>query len=145
MYHCMLLCYDGSMAGRVALREGADLATACGAEVHLLAVLRQGAETAAAEAMCSAELFSEEARVVREILDEGVSQLSAGGLQVQGHLAVGEPVARIVEAANAAGADLIIVGHRNRSRFARWWQGSVNSSLLESAPCSILVVVGEGP
>lgn len=140
MYRRVLLCYDGSRTGRLALQEGADLAQACGAEVHLLAVLRQSAETAIAEAMCPGELFSEEARVVREILDEGVARLSASGLRAQGHLAVGEPVARIVEMASTVGADLIILGHRNRSRFARWWQGSVNAPLLESAPCSVLVV-----
>lgn len=140
MYRRVLLCYDGSRTGRVALQEGADLARACGADVTLLAVLRQSAEMAVAEAMCPGELFSEEARVVREILDEGVARLSAGGLRVKGHLAVGEPVARIVETADTVGADLIILGHRNRSRLARWWQGSVNASLLESAPCSILVV-----
>ncbi|MEJ2688180.1 MAG: universal stress protein [Gammaproteobacteria bacterium] len=143
MYHRVLLCYDGSRAGRAALREGADLARACGAEVHLLAVLRQGAETAIAEAMCPGELYSEEARVVREILDEGVAQLGAGGQQVQGHLAAGEPVDRIVDTARAVNADLIVLGHRNRSRFARWWQGSVNASLLEAASCSILVVLDE--
>jgi len=39
MYKKVLLAYDGSIEGRLALREGAKLAQLCGAEVFLLAVV----------------------------------------------------------------------------------------------------------
>jgi len=39
LYKKVLLAYDGSIEGRLALREGAKLAQFCGAEVFLLAVV----------------------------------------------------------------------------------------------------------
>src|SRR6266404_3668908 len=39
LYKKVLLAYDGSVEGRLALREGAKLAQYCGAEVFLLAVV----------------------------------------------------------------------------------------------------------
>jgi hypothetical protein len=39
MYRKVMLAYDGSLEGAVALREGAILAKKCGAEVFLLSVV----------------------------------------------------------------------------------------------------------
>jgi nucleotide-binding universal stress UspA family protein len=53
---------------------------------------------------------------------------------------VGEPVEEICRVATELGVDLIVLGHRQRLSFAaRWWKGSVGASLLDYAPCSILI------
>ena len=39
MFKRILLAYDGSPEYRAALRQGAELAQFCGADVHLLAVI----------------------------------------------------------------------------------------------------------
>ena len=45
--------------------------------------------------------------------------------------------------ASELGVDLIVLGHRQRLSFAaRWWKGSVGASLLDYAPCSILIARG---
>ncbi len=54
-------------------------------------------------------------------------------------LVVGEPAPRIGEVAKAVGADLVVVGHRHKSAFSRWWSGSTQSTLSEYVRCSILV------
>jgi hypothetical protein len=36
---------------------------------------------------------------------------------------------------------LIVVGHKHRTRLARWWSESDEESLLERIRCSILVAV----
>jgi nucleotide-binding universal stress UspA family protein len=46
MYRNILLAYDGSMEGVLALREGALLAKTCGAKVVLLSVVPNGAGAA---------------------------------------------------------------------------------------------------
>ena len=43
--------------------------------------------------------------------------------------------------ANRIGADLIVVGHRYRSRFAKWWSEDEESTLLHKVSCSILVAM----
>ena len=39
MFKHVLLCYDGSKAGRAALKQGAELAILVGAEVHVLSII----------------------------------------------------------------------------------------------------------
>ena len=45
--------------------------------------------------------------------------------------------------AKAVDADLIVLGHKHLDSWAaRWWRGaSVSQSLIEIAPCSVLIVV----
>ncbi|MEK8090844.1 universal stress protein [Thermithiobacillus plumbiphilus] len=141
MYQHLLLSYDGSREGRAALRRGAEMAIACGAETHLLAVMQPLSGLALADGILPQDIFQIEEREAREILEEGVHWLQERGLQATGHLAVGEPAERILFTARELGIDLIVVGHRNQSRLARWWRGSVGATLLDEAPCSILIVV----
>jgi len=39
MFKRVLLCYDGSRAGRAALKQGAELAVLVGAQVHVLSII----------------------------------------------------------------------------------------------------------
>jgi nucleotide-binding universal stress UspA family protein len=44
--------------------------------------------------------------------------------------------------AKSIGADLIVVGHNQKTSFAaRWWKGSVGATLIDYAPCSILIAL----
>ncbi|HET9122509.1 MAG TPA: universal stress protein [Acidiferrobacteraceae bacterium] len=141
MYRTILLCYNGSVDGRRALREGAELATRVGAATHLLAVSRLS--PGAAESSALEEPYGALRRGLEETLAEGVARLQARGLHATGHLAFGDPVAEILSCARRIPADLIVVGHRHRSSLARWWSNSVGVGLLEQAPCSILVALLE--
>lgn len=141
MYRRILLCYNGTVEGRRALREGAQLALRLGAETHLLSVSQ--VPPGGAEASAFAAPLGPSRQALNDILDEGVQRLRELGLTAVGHLAFGVPVTEIVACARRIPADLVVVGHRNRSTFARWWINSVDMSLLENAPCSILVALQE--
>ncbi len=52
----------------------------------------------------------------------------------------GSPDSRIVETAEEWKADLIVVGSHGYSRWERLLLGSVSSSVVHHAPCSVLVV-----
>ena len=62
------------------------------ADVHLLAVAGMPANMFLTEGFLPEELIEEEKKRAQEILDEGTSKLKEKGFNVQGHLAVGEPV-----------------------------------------------------
>ncbi len=141
MLATVLLCYDGTRESRRALRQGAEVAAACGASVHLLAVVRPDAGALIGEAMLGEPPLLEQKRHIEEILAEGVAQLTERGVSAEGHVAVGEPIDEIARLARALKADLVVLGHRTRSPFARWWHSSVGQTLLDLSPCSLMVCV----
>ena len=60
-------------------------------------------------------------------------------------MALGEPIDEIARAAKTLQVDLIVLGHRTQSAFARWWRGSVGVTLLDLSACSILVCIENPP
>jgi nucleotide-binding universal stress UspA family protein len=139
LYERILLAYDGSKEGRVALRQGAELAQLCQAEVCLLAVIKFPTEATMAVGVVPEQYLQEEEEYYHKTLQEGLERLQARGVAAHGKLVHGEPVEQIAAVAKTMGADLVVVGHRNRSRLARWWSGSVGLSLIDAVDCSVLV------
>jgi nucleotide-binding universal stress UspA family protein len=144
-YRKILLAYNGSQEGRRALFECADLASFLQAETHLLAVASMPPSLFLTEGFVPEELLEEEKKRTQTVLDEGIRALRERGFNATGHLAVGEPVEEICRLAKAIGVDLVMLGHNQNTSFAaRWWKGSVGASLLDYAPCSILVAMHKG-
>ena len=143
LFKKILMAYDGSQDGKLALLQCSQIATFTKAETHLLAVAGMPSSMFLTEGFLPEELLEEEKKRAQDVLDEGVSQLKDRGYVVSGHLAVGEPVEEICRLASDIGADLIVVGHQ-RKGIARWWRGSVGKSLLDHAPCSVFVTVTRG-
>lgn len=52
----------------------------------------------------------------------------------------GDPASKIIEVAEEIGADLIVVGTGDRGWLDRIFQPSVSKKVVDSAPCSVLVV-----
>lgn len=146
MYEKVLLAYDGSVEGRLALREGARLARRCKSEVFLLAVVDLSTGFAMAEGAAPGAAEHQQG-AYREILAEGVQRLKAMGFAPTARLEFGDPANQIAAVAHEIGASLVVVGHRRQGTFARWWRGSVGANLLEQLECSLLIAqldLGEG-
>jgi len=140
MFRKILLCYDGTVEGRNALRQGADVALCMKAEPYLLAFCRSGIDGSIPEGITPA-LIQRDTDRAQGVLDEGVAWLAAHGLEAHGSLVYGEPLEHIPSVAREIGADLIVVGHRQRGRLARWWSESGEETLLYLTNCSILAAV----
>ena len=139
MFKKILLAYDGSPEYRAALRQGAELAQFCGADVHLLAVITSSSAMPIAGGVDPAELVTEEQREIRAFLQDGVERLRKRGIKAEGRIGYRDPVDEIEATAREIGADLIVVGHRRRNTLERWWRKSTSKNLLTVAPCSVLV------
>lgn len=139
MYHDILLAYDGSPASREALTQGIQLARICNARVLLLAVVSPEQSMLPIEGM--AVFVEHEHNKITADLREGLSVLRAHGLTSDIRLCFGSPAEQIAAVAREIKADLVIVGHRNQSALVRWWNGSVSASVLDRAPCSVLVAI----
>ena len=143
MYKRILLAYDGSEAGQQALLDAKDVANWTQSEMHLVAVRPSPAALIGGESgIYDPELEKEEERQYTGILEDGLQRLSEAGYSAKGTVLVGDAVAELTRYAEEIRADLIIVGHKHlKSWAARWWRGSVSKSLIEHAPCSVLVVI----
>jgi nucleotide-binding universal stress UspA family protein len=138
MYKKVLLAYDGSLEGAVALREGAILAKRCGAEVFLLSVVPHLAGLQVAEGVHGGVVAHELDRY-REVLARGVDRLTKLGFKPVSKLAVGDPARVIGEFAKEVKADLVVVGHRKRSLLERWWSGDAGGYISDHIGCSLLI------
>ncbi len=76
----------------------------------------------------------------RQFVDEVASRLRRIGYRATTAVTVGRPEMAISGWASETGADLIIVGTRRRGHAGRLLLGSVSHAVLQSAPCSVLVI-----
>ncbi|MGH8306940.1 MAG: universal stress protein [Gammaproteobacteria bacterium] len=139
LYENIVLAYDGSLEGRRALREGAELAAQFKAKTHLLAVIKHSTGMAIGQGFEARGLVAAEVSHFQKTLDEGVRILKNFGLEASGNLVQGDPVEEIVKLAASVHADLVVVGHRGRGPLARWWRTPVSMSLLDKLSCSVLI------
>ncbi|MEX2614485.1 MAG: universal stress protein [Alphaproteobacteria bacterium] len=139
MFKKILLAYDGSPEYRAALRQGAELAQFCGADVHLLAIITSSTAIPIAGDVNPADLVTEEQREIHAFLQDGVERLRKRGINAEGRLGFRDPVDEIAATAREINADLIVVGHRRLMTIERWWRKSTSKNLLAVAPCSVLV------
>ena len=143
MYKRILLAYDGSESGQKALLNCRDIAQWSHSELFLVAIMAPVVNVAVDGAFYDGRSDAESERQrYQEILAEGLKQLSDAGHVATGELLVGDSVEQISSFAGQIGADLIVVGHQHLDSWAaRWWRGSSTGSLIEHAPCSVLVVI----
>jgi nucleotide-binding universal stress UspA family protein len=140
MYRKVLLCYDGTIEGRRALREGGEVVVAMKCDAYLLAICRNMVSTSVPEGV-TPQLVACEEDAARALLAEGVKWLTERGIAAKGSLVYGDPLVHIPKVAAQMGADLIVVGHRYRSRIARWWSESEQQTLLNNISCSLLIAM----
>jgi nucleotide-binding universal stress UspA family protein len=139
MYQRILLAFDGSPDGREALAQAKNVASACGAAVHLVAIIDPSESMLVVEAM---SLIPDNQRfVVQAVLDEAVRRLRGAGCTATSELKYGKPAEQIILSAAEIGADLIVVGHRDQGMLARWLNGSVGETIVHQPLCSVLVAV----
>jgi nucleotide-binding universal stress UspA family protein len=143
MYKRILLAYDGSEPGQKALLDCHDIAQWSHAELRLIAVMPLPLTALGPEVVVYDEaLQAREKDSYQEILDAGVRKLAEAGLSAHGEVVTGDPVDEIVQGARRFEANLIVVGHKHLDGWAaRWWRGSISKTLIEHAPCSVLVVI----
>ncbi|HEU4589996.1 MAG TPA: universal stress protein [Steroidobacteraceae bacterium] len=142
MYRNILLCYDGTVEGRRALRQGAEVAMCMKSRAYLLAICRNMLSTAVPEGV-TPELVAAEEAAANQLLAEGVQWLVDHGVPAEGQLVYGNPMVHIPEVQRRIGADLIVVGYRIRNRLTRWWAEGDEATLLHKVNCSILVAMAE--
>jgi hypothetical protein len=91
-FNRILLCYDATPEGRLALRCGAALAQQLQAETHLLSI-SDCTHWAGGFDVLSSLRFEFDEQAAQETLREGIHWLQAWGVTATGHYSVGNAIA----------------------------------------------------
>jgi nucleotide-binding universal stress UspA family protein len=143
MFKRVLLCYDGSQAGRRALMRGAELAILLGARVYVLSIVPKNIANAAVDAgAVGYACLVEDSGGYRKHLDESLGWLKARGVMCEGYLASGDTLDQIVAHAKRLAIDLIVLGHYPQPAGGLWWSSPrQRASLTERVGCCVFVAV----
>jgi len=137
MYRRILVGYDGSEAGKKAFDTALQLAQQHAAELFVVTVARppeigDDVETEA--------VIEHSREYHRRLLAELKTSVATSGVKTHYEVAVGHPAEQIMYHADQHGVDLIVVGDRGRSKFARLLLGSVSKQVVQYAGRQVLVV-----
>lgn len=142
MFKRVLLCYDGTEAGRRALRRGAELAILLGAHVSVLSIVTDGVGNAAVLAGAAGQAcIVDEPAQYRKLLSESIDWLKSRGVSADGHLTSGDYLDQIIAYSSRLNVDLIVLGHYPRPTGGSWWSASKRTTLADRVKCCIFVAV----
>jgi nucleotide-binding universal stress UspA family protein len=140
VFRRILIAYDGQPESESAFREGVGLATALKAEVVLFGVFTIDPAILIAEANAPCDLPARIAEEFRGDLEAEAAGLREAGLAVQVHCTESEAAETICAAAAETKADLVVIGHRQKSALRNLFNPATEHSILDRMPCSLLVV-----
>jgi nucleotide-binding universal stress UspA family protein len=140
MFQKVLVGYDGSSSSAQALAVAVEVVGRFRAALTV-AVVRPGEADAASAGVDHLYPVGEGARALGIIVDElREKALAAGATAVDSVVLHGETVAQLVDYLERNRYDLAIVGSRGLTPGRRLLMGSTSSSLVDRAPCPVLVV-----
>ena len=137
MYKKILAGYDGSEFSRKAFDHALAQAAQLHAELYVLTVVQPPHIGDDVEL----EAVIENSRAYHRGLFPPLQKLAAEhGVKAHFEVAIGHPVEQIIYHADRHEVDLIVVGHRGRSKFARLLLGSVSKQVAQHAGRAVLIV-----
>jgi nucleotide-binding universal stress UspA family protein len=138
----ILLATDGSEDAGLAARAAVDLASAAGAELHVVHVWWAVPPYAHPSIALATDPEPYE-REARELLFDELDRISElGGEVSRTHLLRGRPADAILSVAQESGAELVVVGSRGLGSIRRLLLGSVSEGVVNYSPSPVLVVRG---
>ena len=124
------------------VRSGLAVARAAGARICLVHAARM--VVGLVETELAPDLMRERVAWCEEQLRRQIARLGVGEAElVEARVLAGSPHSVLVDAAHAAGADLIVVGATGSGPFAAELLGSTADRVLRKSTCPVLVVRGE--
>jgi nucleotide-binding universal stress UspA family protein len=136
---------DGSLTARRAVDEAIRLASAFGAELHVVSAYEpvRGARVAGAPP-AAAEIWAPLPDAeVEKLLDEAAVVIRARGVTCHTHANEQAPADAVLEVASRVGARLIVVGNKGMHGAGRFVLGNVPNKISHRADCNVLIVATE--
>jgi nucleotide-binding universal stress UspA family protein len=150
MFQSIVVGTDGSVTARDAVRHAAELAATHRADLHVVSAYRplsreallagvpnEAGILAAAEAVAIDEHSRDECEAM---LRDEADMHTKLGIKVHCHAVGTDPASAILDVAEEANADLIVVGSKGMTGTKRFLLGSVPNRVAHHARCSVLIV-----
>jgi nucleotide-binding universal stress UspA family protein len=135
----VLLATDLTAASEIATDQAIDLAASIGAKLLVVNVIDLG-ERATRDVTPFGSFRVDQQRASREVpLLAIIDRARTRGVEAAFLLWTGEPGMGIVAAAEAEGADLIVVGTRGLDETGQYLLGSVSNYVVYHSSCPVLV------
>ena len=133
---------DLSSASRPAFKKAVEMAKTNRAALEVLHVMASGTCVYGGShtPKIYAELAASGMAWVRKELNKLLKVARATGVKATSTIVEGSPSDRIVRAARARRADLIVMGTHGRTGFSRLLLGSVASRVIAASPCPVLTL-----
>lgn len=144
----ILIATDGSEFSRRAVEKACETVINPGSEIKILSVFEDLSNAATEPFTVSADFLREMDKSGREQATQAAAKteeiirgcFSNGNISMTKKIDKGAAAKEIVEEAEDWGADLIVVGSHGYGFWSRAFLGSVSQSVINHAPCSVLVV-----
>jgi len=143
-FRTLLVATDFGETSEAALGEGRAVARALGAELHVIHVVHDlavhgGEWLGSAMSLRATQADAEEA--ARQRLDSLVSETDRQALGARTVVVTANSIPQaILDYADEANIDLLVVGTHGRGPLGRLVMGSVAEALVRTAPCPVLTV-----
>ena len=138
MFKKILVAYDGSEGGKLALQKAREITQAANAEIHIVAV---GRIPEYAETVSEVEEEKEQAQnYYSRIMEEATADLRRQGLAPNARIEFGKPADTILRVAEDLRADLVVLGTHPHAAVRRRVLGATVDKVIDHAHCSVLVI-----
>lgn len=137
MYHHILLSYDGSDHAKKAAERAAELASAFGAHVTIVTAY----PTSPSFIIGAKDISDEEMRAYWVAkADELDDVFTSRNISIHKVVKAADPKSLILDTAEELEVDVIVIGSRGLSNYARFMLGGVSQSVTQHAHCDVIVV-----
>jgi nucleotide-binding universal stress UspA family protein len=136
----ILVAFDGSEQSYKAFDFALDMSSLCAGSSPELIVLSVAQPPEPADIVEVDAIIDSATQHYEELFKGLREKAKAKGLEIKTDVAVGHPAAQIVKVADEKKCDMIIVGHRGKSKMADWLLGSVSKRVSSYAPCTVAIV-----
>lgn len=150
-YHKILVSIDRSSQAEFVFQKALQLAQLYQAELKLFHCINISPMLLGSPGDFYGQRLSRMAQIQHELIDQEIQEVTAWfqtlvndakqqGIYLETEHQAGEAGYWIKEVAEKWGADLVVVGRRNRSELAEIFLGSVSNYVLHHVKCSVLIV-----
>jgi nucleotide-binding universal stress UspA family protein len=141
MFNRIVVGTDGSESATGALRQAAQLAGLCSAELHVVSGYHPKSDLRVTGAGSGVEPWMVSSDfAVEGILRDAREIARKEKIDVTTHHEAGNPAKALVTIADQVDADLVVVGNRGMKGLKGKVLGSVPNDVAHRAPCAVLIV-----